>query len=157
MYRDDFKLFRRLISALCHGMVLLVRVLTALIGKQVFISWTKVFINELYFVSTSLEEYVVDQFSLVIKLQNWLTLLGVFALLKEVNEWITVSLGVAREMSAKTAKWSDMSSSMTPLALTVVQSFVIILSMEVEEWLVTLVGILIKHSELLVASMFRKS
>ena len=133
MCKDDFKLFRRLISVLCHGMVLFVCVLTTLIGKQVFINWTKVFINELYFTSTSLEENVVDQFSFLIRLQNWLTLFGDLALLKEVIEWITVSVEVGREISVNTAKWSDMSSSMTPLAFTIEQSFVMILSMEVEE------------------------
>ena len=50
-----------------------------------------------------------------------------------------------------------MSSSMTPLELTIAESVVIILSIDVEEWSVTLVGEFIRDTKLLVARVFVKS
>ena len=50
-----------------------------------------------------------------------------------------------------------MSSSMTPLELTIAELEVIILSIDVEEWSVTLVGAFIRDTKLLVARVFDKS
>ena len=98
----------------------------------------------------------MDQFSLRIKSRKRDLFLSDFVLVLMIVTWGQFLGGVILR-SAYTAKWSDMSVSITPADVIMFESLMMMLSMHEEDDCETLVGMVIKKSKLLECMALMKS